>query len=118
MALSPHELGIIVVGVAVGYWIVSYLLERRGGKKQGVATRSTPEARRKLDISPRAEAPWWAVLGVAQDASRAEIEQAYRQRIGEFQPDEAAGTNEQMRALAVRRTREIEAAYEEALRAR
>jgi hypothetical protein len=109
MALSPHELGIIVVGVAVGYWIVSYLLERRGGKKQGVATRSTPEARRKLDISPRAEAPWWAVLGVAQD---------YRQRIGEFQPDEAAGTNEQMRALAVRRTREIEAAYEEALRAR
>ena len=112
MALSPHELGIIVVGLAVGYWIVSYLLERRGGKEQGS---SAPAARRQLEVSPSTGTPWWAVLGVAQDASRAEIERAYRQRIGEYQSDRTAGMSEEIRALAARRTREIEAAYEEAL---
>jgi hypothetical protein len=115
MALSPHELGIIVVGLAVGYWVVSYALEPRRGKKVGV---TAPKVRPELEVSPRAEAPWWAVLGVAQDASRAEIEQAYQLRISEYRADKVAGMSDEIRALAATRSREIEAAYEEGLRER
>jgi len=60
-------------------------------------------------ISPRA-APY-RVLGVAPDASQAEIDQAYRRLMSQYHPDKLAGAAPELREKAEQRTREINAAY-------
>lgn len=112
MNLAPSEIGIIVVGATVGYWIVSYFLERGkpDGKNPPVQEDTTPAA------PPRMQGPWWAILGVAQDASRDDIVGAYKKRISEYHPDKVAHMGEEIRAVAARRAQEINAAYDQALR--
>jgi preprotein translocase subunit Sec63 len=54
----------------------------------------------------------YAVLGIAQDASDEEVEQAYRRMISEYHPDRLASAARELRELAEVRAREINAAYE------
>lgn len=56
----------------------------------------------------------YAALGIAADASPAEIKRAYRRLISQNHPDKLAarGLPESMRAVAEERSREINAAYE------
>lgn len=54
----------------------------------------------------------YAVLGVPVGASQDEIEQAYRKRMSEYHPDKVATAAPELKALAERRAREINAAYE------
>jgi DnaJ-domain-containing protein 1 len=112
MALAANEIGIIVVGAAVGYWIVSYVLERGRSGRAGPAA----DERQQPDPPPSAPARWWAVLGVQPDASREDIVKAYMRRIGENDPDKVATLSEEIRAVAAKRAQEIDAAYDEALR--
>lgn len=111
MNLAANEIGIIVVGLAVGYWVVSYLLERGRKDGEGKARDESPGSA----PPPGARSPWWAVLGVAPDASREDIVRAYKQGISEYHPDKVAHMGEEIRAVAARRAQEINAAYEEAL---
>jgi DnaJ-domain-containing protein 1 len=53
-----------------------------------------------------------AVLGVAVDATDAEIDRAYRQLMGRYHPDRVAGAADEIRALAEARAREINGAYD------
>lgn len=52
------------------------------------------------------------VLGVAPDASDADIDRAYRQLMGKYHPDKVAGAADEIRALAEERARAINAAYD------
>ena len=49
-------------------------------------------------------------------ATRAEISHAYKRRISEYHPDKVAHLGEEIRAVAERRSKEINVAYEEAMR--
>lgn len=60
--------------------------------------------------------PWWGVLGVPQIATRDEIARAYKRRISEYHPDKVAHLGEEIRAVAERRSKETNAAYDEAMR--
>ena len=54
----------------------------------------------------------YAVLGVARDASEADIDRAYRQLMGRYHPDRVAGAADEIRALAETRARAINDAYD------
>lgn len=111
MNLAANEIGIIVVGLAVGYWVVSYLLER--GKSSGATSTGDETSQKATPTDTRA--PWWIELGVKPDSSQDEIVRAYKQRISEYHPDKVASMGEEIRAVAARKAQEINAAYEEAL---
>ncbi|MFC0676839.1 DnaJ domain-containing protein [Lysobacter korlensis] len=54
----------------------------------------------------------YAVLGVSERASDAEVEQAYRRLIGRHHPDRQSGEGAKRREQAERRAREINRAYD------
>ena len=54
----------------------------------------------------------YAVLGVAQDASDAEVESAYRRLISQYHPDRVANAAPELRRQAESRAREINAAHD------
>jgi len=51
------------------------------------------------------------VLGVPEDAPRAEIDAAYARLKAEWAPDRLGGMSDELRALAQRRSAELERAY-------
>ena len=57
------------------------------------------------------DAPY-RVFGLADDASDAEIEQAYRRLISQYHPDRLAGAAPELQQRAEARAREINAAYD------
>lgn len=52
------------------------------------------------------------VLGVTEDASDAEIDQAYRRLISQYHPDKLVGVAEELRHEAEAKASEINAAYD------
>jgi len=62
-------------------------------------------------IIPDRAAPY-RVLGVAPDASQAEIDQAYRRLMSQYHPDKLAGAAPDLIEHAERRTREINSAHD------
>lgn len=54
-----------------------------------------------------------AVLGVAKNATREEIQRAYRKLAAEYHPDKVDTSATEIRELAAKRLREINAAYAE-----
>jgi DnaJ-domain-containing protein 1 len=117
--VSTRELIVSILCTVVGYWLVSWLLDRGGRHGQEPrsdepAPRSTPPA-----SAPRpAQAPWHQVLGVAPDATRGEIASAYRALISQYHPDKVTRLGPEIRAVAERKSAELNRAYEQALSAR
>jgi len=77
---------------------------------------SKTQKKPELETSPNAQkvtaANWHTVLGVAEDASREQINEAYRRMISQYHPDKVAQMGEEIRAVANAKSREINAAYE------
>ena len=67
----------------------------------------------------RREDPY-ALLGLTEDASDAEVDLAYRRLIAQYHPDKLAGAAEELRRQAEARSRELNGAYDriQALRKR
>lgn len=108
--MSLEELGVIALCLFGGYWGVSLLFQRKG------KARAAPKAE---DPPPGEDEPAWAtVLGVGPDAGMDEIRRAYQRRIGEYHPDKVATLGPELKALAERKSQEINVAYERARRAR
>ena len=54
----------------------------------------------------------YRVLGVTEDASDAEIEQAYRRMISQYHPDKLVGVSDDLRRQAEDKASEINGAYD------
>ena len=64
------------------------------------------------------ENAWWTVLEVSPHASADEIRSAYHRKVKQCHPDRVAGLAPEFVELAERQTRALNAAYDEAIRAR
>ena len=60
----------------------------------------------------------YRVFGLTEDASQAEIDQAYRRLIGQDHPDKLSGVAEELRRQGEIRAREINAAYDRIMKLR
>ena len=96
-------------GLVIGYWFISRFV-------------SAPEADAlevpDLDdamVDGEASRHWSEVLGVPVSAGEGEITAAYRRAIALHHPDRVAAMAPEIQALAVRRTTQINAAYDQAM---
>jgi DnaJ like chaperone protein len=110
--MSLEEMGAIALCLFGGYWLVSFLFDRR---KAPTHSSQRDAATEGADASA---AHWAIVLGVDPLASMEEVRRVYRQRISEYHPDKVAGLGVELRELAEKKAKEINRAYDEVCRLR
>ncbi len=119
--MSPMEVLSGIPCLFLGYWAVSAFLDNKKDPPESAAPEPPgPQGGpfRKEARDDELPRPWHVVLGVAETATLEEIRQAYRVRIGEYHPDKVAALGEELRELANRKSVEINAAYEVAVKLR
>ena len=102
---------ILVLGALYWYFTLKPALRKQrrplpgdgGGPEEGKAAENSRE---KLDGDP------YEVLGLARGASPDEIKRAYRELANKYHPDKVSHLGEEFKALAHKRFKEIQAAYE------
>jgi len=118
-----RDLAVIFLGLIAGYWSVSKLQDwlARRPREPGLSTdRPGPagsQAPPPRSPSPE-EAPWFVVLDVPENATVEAITAAYKRKISEYHPDKVARMAAEIRELAERRSKQINAAYDNAMRRR
>ena len=101
----------ILAGLGIGYWLVSVFMHKPGKDEDPFATPAP-------DPDAAAPAPWHEVLGVSEWASVEDVTAAWRTRMAQYHPDKVATLGPEIRELAERKAREINQAYEDAMRRR
>ena len=120
--MSSAELLTIVVGLVVGYWIISRLMGARTPRPDapygadatsaGPRQQSQPAGGRAEGLSPEwIRANWHEVLGVSPKASIEVIKSAYRLRAHQYHPDKTEGLGPELRTLAAQKMQELNLAY-------
>jgi DnaJ like chaperone protein len=107
--MNATNFAVVVICSLVGYWVVSAFF----GKKENV--KATPEP-----LAPLAnmQPDCFSVLGVLPTASTEEIRDSYRKLISQYHPDRVASLGQELRDLAERKSKEIGAAYDQAMQGR
>jgi DnaJ-domain-containing protein 1 len=129
------QIVIIVAGLVAGYKLMSLMLSPGNGDKNKQSPRSSnddPGTNDQRDRSygsawsgapspspsPSSAPAWYQTLGVAESASLEEIDNAYRVQISQYHPDKVAKLGDDIRQLAEARSKEINSAYDIAVRLR
>ncbi len=112
--MSVNEIIVVVGGLAIGYWVVSRLFDDLK-KDQQRPLGEQPPAQNPPD---KAAATWHEVLKVPPGATVEEIRQSYKSLMQQYHPDKVAALGEELKVLAEQKSREINAAYQEALQLR
>jgi len=115
--MSILELGVVALGLVGGYWLVSVLIDWAAARRRE-SPWETPSARPNSAADVGSPTDWSQVLGVSPSATSQEINAAYRRKIAEYHPDKVAQMGPEIRALAERRSQEINAAYDFAMKMR
>jgi hypothetical protein len=128
--VTAEELGILVVGALAGWWIISYLFDRRASRA-GTTAREPPPAAPTGAADPLAAPPgpspvvadhsapsvlelgeqWATILGVDRIASVAQIEAAYTSRRLDLDRVRFSAAPESERMAALHELQRLEAAY-------
>lgn len=114
------ELGVIGLGLFLGYWAVSTFLFPSRPKQPESQPKPQPNAKAEPfpPLRRALRADWNEVLSVPQTATTAEIRDAYRRLISQYHPDKVHNLGQEFRDLATRKSQEITTAYAQALRER
>lgn len=134
--MSSDEIAVVLICLVGGYWAVSAWLGRKANPRDDPPRRSddrtyqAPGPSRSGDSARDSDArahpayaggpasTWNVTLGVAPTATRDQITSAYKQLISEYHPDKVARMGTEIRELAERKSKEINAAYDYAMRLR
>lgn len=107
---------VIVAGLLVGYWFVGAVIQRFWPHSEGrPAQQRNGEPTTPPPRSSGARA-WHEVLGISPTSSAEEIRNAYLGLIVQYHPDKVASLGAELQTLAETKSRQITAAYNEALR--
>ena len=115
--MSTTEILITLAGLYFGYWIVSKLIMDKPKVQPTPDHQSAPPPSQNRE-SEKADSTWCEILNVAPEASAAEIRHSYRTLMSQYHPDKVANLGAELKAVAERKSKEINIAYEQAMRQR
>jgi DnaJ-domain-containing protein 1 len=115
--MSATEILITLAGLYFGYWIISKLIMDKPKAQPAPEYQSAlpPEQNREPE---KTEPTWYEILNVSPDATAAEIKFSYRTLMSQYHPDKVANLGDELKTVAERKSKEINIAYEEAMRLR
>ena len=126
--MSSDEIAVVLICLVGGYWAVSAWLSKKSNARDDSPRTDYSSPDRPGADGRRAEPPasavtgvaatWATTLGVAPSASREQIVAAYKRLISEYHPDKVARMGSEIRELAERKSKEINAAYDFAIKFR
>lgn len=113
--MTATEVMVIVVCLALGYWIVAVfvpsLMETDASAENAAGNAGVAHA----GAPHEAELEWFEVLGIPESSLREDIVIAYKRKIRQYHPDLVARMGPELKALAEHKSKEINAAYAIAL---
>jgi preprotein translocase subunit Sec63 len=89
------------------YAVIAYVVWRWLTRVVAAPPRARPVPAPTMALDP------YEVLGVTRDATLDEIRAAYQTKVQQYHPDKVASMGPELRDVAERRTKEINAAYEQ-----
>jgi DnaJ-like protein len=116
--MGGYELIAVVVFFLVGYWLVDFLWPKKKGVAPPAPVGAPMAGDAAGDAAPGDNAAWHEVLGVSPDADAEQIRKAYEEKSAQYHPSRVAGMGPAYEATALRMTRRINDAYDDAVRAR
>ncbi len=116
--MSSVELGVVILGLFLGYWIVTTFVFKDGSKRSSSSGGSQDTGANAANDAEASPASWDKVLNVAPEASVDDIRKAYKSLMSQYHPDKVASLGDELKALAERKSKEITQAYREAMLAR
>jgi DnaJ like chaperone protein len=128
--VSLAEIVVVLFGLGAGYYLVASYFAGKSTPQNGDEAANRHQYSEgdgdAADSKTRQKSPedtsqdpkqWFDVLLVAPSASADEIKQAYRRRMAEYHPDKVSQLGVDLRLLADAKTKEINIAYQEAIKA-
>ena len=103
----------LIVFSLLGFWLVDYLLSLRKNARQQ-PRRPAPEAEPAAEPVSELEQAC-RVLQITLPCSTEALKTAYRARMAEYHPDKVSTLGQELRELAERKSKEINAAYQHLL---
>jgi DnaJ-class molecular chaperone len=118
--MTINEFVVILACAVAGFWLVSFVVEAFGSKRNIEDQPSGNSSGKGLRSDEKAvtEPTWFEVLEVAPTASVNEIKAAYRERVRQYHPDRVQGLGFELRQIADQKVKQLNAAYDSALRGR
>lgn len=114
--MTSTEILVTLGGLYLGYWVVSKLFAGKAQVQTAAGEHANlPKAVRDTESASPA---WFTVLNVSPSATPDEIRQSYRTLVSQYHPDKVATLGAELKAVAERKSKEINVAYEEAKRVR
>lgn len=133
--MSGTELLVIVLGLFIGYWVVSRFgsgnkgqeelrrkqagpdpeVQRQREQTERQAQEQQREEQRQRQTEAAYPTSWHKVLNVSQSADIQEIRRAYKSLMSQYHPDKVASMGPELRELCERKTKEINTAYDRAM---
>ena len=115
--MTTMEILVALGGLLVGYWVVANLvLVNKRERPAEQAAGSCEEPSKSGPPEPRQ--PWHVVLKLPRHATTEEIRAAYQSQSRPYHPDSVSDRGDELRDRADKRSKEIDAAYREAMRER
>ena len=103
--MNSNDILAIVGCGALGYGVVHLVLNKP----------APPTPRPPSPPQPASAPGWTRVLELPPDASLDEIREAYRRLMSQYHPDKVASLGRELRELADAKSKDISAAYQQAL---
>jgi DnaJ like chaperone protein len=116
--MTRPEYVVIVLGLLLGYWIVSKFLSRKSVPKVGPSEKQDAEPKPDDSSTNFANDSWHAVLGLQRTSTIEEIRRAYKVQMSQYHPDKVAALGAELKALAERKSKDINVAYRRAMQER
>jgi DnaJ like chaperone protein len=115
--MSATEIAVIIFGLYIGYWIVSKLFSEK--KQRPNEESSQQDSKKEAKTNPNEQSPeWHEILNVPTTATTEEIRRAYKLLMHQYHPDKVDSLGSELKALAERKSKEINFAYQKAMQLR